>query len=68
MYNFIIFVTMALKSVKTVRQLILDSNVKKKYIAEVLNISRPTLDKKIKDNSFTEEEKRKLKENRIIPY
>ena len=39
---------------------------KKLWVAEQLGIARPTLDKKLKDNSFTVEETAKLKELGLV--
>ena len=39
---------------------------KKTWIAEQLGISRPTLDRKLNDNSFTSEEKAQLRELQLI--
>jgi DNA-binding NtrC family response regulator len=39
---------------------------KKNWVAEQLSISRPTLDRKLKDNSFTDEETSKLKELGLV--
>lgn len=39
---------------------------KKSWIAEQLGISRPTLNNKLEDNSFTPEEERKLRELQLI--
>lgn len=39
---------------------------KKNWIAEQLNISRPTLDRKLNDNSFTSEEKQKLSDLQLV--
>lgn len=38
----------------------------KKYVAELLKISRPTLDRKLKDGDFTEEEEEILYYDHII--
>lgn len=40
--------------------------IKKHYVAELLNISRPTLNTKLKDNDFTENEIKVLVENNVI--
>lgn len=43
-----------------------NKRVMKMYVAELLNISRPTLDRKIKENDFTEEDVKILIDKKII--
>lgn len=48
------------------QQSIKNQGRKKNWIAEQLDISRPTLDRKLNDNSFTYEEIQKLTELNLV--
>lgn len=50
------------KLTKTIK----DQGRKKTWIAEQLGISRPTLDARIKDNSFTDMEINRLQELQLV--
>ena len=51
---------------KELQQTIIDQGRKKKWIAKQLGISRPTLDSRIRDNSFTDAEINRLKELQLV--
>lgn len=40
--------------------------IKKHYVAELLNISRPTLNTKLKDNDFSDADVKTLIDNNVI--
>jgi len=55
-----------MKTATLLEQTIINEGRKKKWIAIQLGMSRPTLDSRIKDNSFTDSEINRLKELQLI--
>ena len=55
-----------MKIAKQLEKTIIAGGRKKKWVAQQLGISRPTLDSRIKDNSFTDIEISRLKELQLI--
>jgi len=42
------------------------NKIKKHYVAKLLSVSRPTLNLKLKDNDFSDDEIKTLRDNNVI--